>query len=78
VEVELRTKSEQIAKLQNYLKEEIANIQAIVNDNNSLKKENELIRSTLATTTKQQQETAKEVQMLTQLNKESSAIIRRL
>lgn len=76
--MELRAKSEQISKLQNYLREEISNIQAIVNENNSLKKEVELLRNALAARTQQQEDTAKEAQMLAQLNRESSAIIRRL
>ena len=71
-------KSEQIAKLQNYLKEEINNIQAIVTENNSLKKENQTLKNTLATRNQQLDEAAKEVQMLTQINQESSSIILRL
>ena len=48
VDQELKAKSEQIAKLQHYLREEIANIQAIVTENSSLKKENEALKNTLA------------------------------
>jgi hypothetical protein len=59
VEQELRSKSEQIGKLQAYLKEEIANIQAIVTENTSLKKENELLKNALTARTQQQEETAK-------------------
>ncbi len=76
--MELRAKSEQIAKLQAYMKEEIANIQAIVNESNTIKRENEMLRTTLAAKTRQLEESGKEVQMLNQLNKESSTIIRRL
>ena len=61
-------KSEQIAKLQNYLKEEINNIQAIVTENNSLKKENQTLKNALATRNQQLDEAANEVQMLTQIN----------
>jgi chromosome segregation ATPase len=78
VEVELRAKSEQIAKLQAYMKEEIANIQAIVNESNAIKKENEMLRTALAAKNRKLEESGKEVQMLTQLKKESSTIIRRL
>lgn len=78
VEQELKAKSEQIAKLQNYLREEIANIQAIVTDNNSLKKENEALKNTVAARNQQLQQAAKEIHVLTQINKESSEIIRRL
>jgi chromosome segregation ATPase len=78
VEQELRAKSEQIAKLQAYMKEEISNIQAIVTESNALKKENEVLRTALANKSRQLEESNKEVQMLTQLNKESSTIIQRL
>lgn len=78
MELELRAKSEQISKLQNYLREEITNIQAIVSERDSLAKENDLLRTALAARTQQQEDTAREVQLLTQINRESSAIIRRL
>lgn len=78
MEQELRAKSEQIAKLQAYMKEEIANIQAIATESSTLKKENEMLRAALGSKTRQLEESNKEIQMLTQLNKESSTIIQRL
>lgn len=78
VEAELRAKSEQISKLHNYLRQEITNIQAIVAERDSLAKENESLRSALALRAQQQEEVNRELQMLTQLNREANNSIRLL
>lgn len=62
-------KSTQITQLQNYLKEEIANIQKIVDENVRLKKELDGARKIAEAKNQQLEDAGRAVQTLTQINK---------
>lgn len=71
-------KTTQITQLQNYLKDEIANIQKIVDENLRLKKELEGAKKIIEEKNQQLDDAVKEVQTFTQINKKSAGIIKRL
>jgi chromosome segregation ATPase len=71
-------KTSQISKLQNYLRQEISNIQLIVDENSQLKKEIENYQRQIGQREEENGALQAEVKHLTQMNKESNSIIKRL
>ena len=71
-------KSAQIMQLQNFLKNEIENIQNIVEENNQLKRGLQARNRELSVQKILQSELQKEVETITEMNRASNYIIRRL
>lgn len=71
-------KSAQIMQLQNFLKNEIENIQNIVEENNQLKRDLQARNRELSVQKVLQSELQKEVETITEMNRASNYIIRRL
>ena len=71
-------KSAQIMQLQNFLKNEIENIQNIVEENNQLKRDLEVRNRQLSFQKVLQLELQKEIDTMTEMNRASNYIIRRL
>lgn len=69
-------KSSQIMQLQNFLKNEIENIQNIVEENNQLKKDLQARNRQLSVQRVLQSELQKEIDTLTEMNRASNYIIR--